>query len=228
MQHAATTERTDRDALIEAHMDMAVGMARRMARRLPANVSCEDLESAALLGLTEAACRYDDKRREPFMGFATKRIRGAILDHLRRTDMLTRRGRRAARRVAETARELEAENGRAASDSEIAERLGMTDCEFQSAYARVREVSVISVDELDALPHGPAAATPIESIDRQQIRAALGRALARLDERARVILACYYLEGLTMREIGQVLGVTESRVCQIHSQALALLREQLA
>jgi RNA polymerase sigma factor for flagellar operon FliA len=226
MQQA--TPGIDRDALIEAHVEMAVSMARRMARRLPSSVACEDIESAALLGLTEAARRYDDSRSEPFMGFAAKRIRGAILDHLRRIDLLTRRGRRAARLVTDMARLIEVETGRPATDSEIAHRMGLSEAEFQSIYANVRDAGLTSIEDLDALPQGTAASTPLEDIERQQIRAALVRALARLDERARVILACYYQEGLTMREIGQILGITESRVCQIHTQALAVLREQLA
>jgi RNA polymerase sigma factor for flagellar operon FliA len=228
MQQPATIPATDRDALIEAHVDMAVSMARRMARRLPGSVSSEDIESAALLGLTEAARRYDDTRSEPFMGFAAKRIRGAILDHLRRIDLLTRRGRRAARLVAELARTIEAERGRPATDSDLAERLGLSLAEFQSVYAGARDAAVTSVEDVDALPQTSAAMSPLEHIERQQIRSALVRALARLDERARVILSCYYQDGLTLREIGQILGITESRVCQIHTQALGILREQLA
>jgi RNA polymerase sigma factor for flagellar operon FliA len=228
MQQTATTPALDRDALIVAHVDMAVGMARRMARRLPASVRCEDIESAALLGLTEAARRYDDTRSEPFMGFATKRIRGAILDHLRSIDLLTRRGRRAARLVADTARAIEAETGHAATDSDLARRMGLSEAEFQSVYGNVRDAAMTSVDDWDALPQSSAASTPLEDIERQQIRAGLVRALAKLDDRARVILACYYQEGLTLREIGQMLGITESRVCQIHTQTLAILRQQLS
>jgi len=219
MQQTATTPALDRDALIVAHVDMAVGMARRMARRLPASVRCEDIESAALLGLTEAARRYDDTRSEPFMGFATKRIRGAILDHLRSIDLLTRRGRRAARLVADTARAI---------DSDLAKRMGLSEAEFQSVYGNVRDAAMTSVDDWDALPQSSTASTPLEDIERQQIRAGLVRALAKLDDRGRVILACYYQEGLTLREIGQMLGITESRVCQIHTQTLAILREQLS
>lgn len=228
MQQTATTPASDRDALIRAHVDMAVSMARRMARRLPASVSSEDIESAALLGLTEAACRYDGSRSEPFMGFATKRIRGAILDHLRRNDLLTRRGRQAARLVADMARTIEAELGQPATDSDLAERLGLSESEFQSVYASVRDAGMTSVEDVDALPQGAAAITPLEHIERQQIRSALMRALTRLDERARVIVSCYYQDGLTLREIGQILGITESRVCQIHTQALAALRDQLS
>ncbi|ACY18603.1 sigma-70 family RNA polymerase sigma factor [Haliangium ochraceum] len=224
---AAARKREHCDELIKEHIELALSMARRMARRLPASVCLDDIESAALLGLTEAARRYDDKRREPFMGFAAKRIRGAILDQLRRSDMLTRRGRRAARQVAEAARSFEGEHGRPATDSELADQLGVSDEEFHSVYASVRDVTVTGVDDADAILPDDAAAT-FACIERQQLRAALVRALEKLDDRARVVLAAYYQDGLTLREIGQILGITESRVCQIHTQTLALLRDQLS
>ncbi len=228
MQPSMNSDAVSRDALITDHLSMALKMARRMARRLPSSVSREDVESAALLGLTEAATRYDDSRSEPFMAFASKRVRGAILDHLRRNDLLTRRGRQEARRIASTARKLEAEYGRAVSDSEIAAKLGISDEEFGTTYATLRDASVVHLEELNMLPLSITSGTPMECIERQQIRAALVRALENLDERSLLVLACYYQEGLTLREIGEILGVTESRVCQIHTQTLRTLRSQLS
>lgn len=236
MQFPASNQGSDRDVLITEHLDMAVGMARHMARRLPPAVSGEDLESAALLGLTEAAERYDASREEPFMAFAAKRVRGAILDHLRRNDVLTRRDRQAARRVAEVARELELELGRSVSDGEIAQKMGVSDAEYHSAYAGLRDAAVVPLDDLDVLSSYPVPGAlgsgpiemPAEMVERQQLRAALTRALGKLDERALLVLSCYYREGLTLREIGEMLGVTESRICQIHSQTLRALRDALA
>ncbi len=228
MPQGTNTLTRNHHSLIEEHFDLAVGMARRMARRLPTSVAREDLESAALLGLTEAAARYDDSRQEPFMGFAIKRVRGAILDYLRRNDLLTRRGRRAAREVNEARRDLEAKTGRAVTDGEIAAHLGLSDDEFQSAYANVRDVGLVSISELGGLPRSSQTRTPKECIESQQIRSALVRSLAKLDERAQLILACYYQEGLNLREIGELLGVSESRVSQLHSSALAILRAALA
>ncbi len=228
MQPGMNSDATSRDTLITDHLSMALKMARRMARRLPSSVSREDVESAALLGLTEAASRYDDSRSEPFMAFASKRVRGAILDHLRRNDLLTRRGRQEARRIANTARRLEIEHGRAVSDSEIAAKLGMSDEEFSTSYASLRDASVVHLEELNVLPLSITSGTPMECIERQQIRAALARALESLDERSLLVLAFYYQEGLTLREIGEFLGVTESRVCQIHTQTLRTLRNQLS
>ena len=228
MQHVVGTEVANRDVLIADHMTMARKMARRMSRRLPATVSREDIESAALLGLTEAASRYDKSRNEPFMAFATKRVRGAILDHLRRNDWLTRRGRQEARRLADTEKQLEAEYGRAVSDSEIAEKMGISDDEFSTQYAALREATVVHLEELPVLPENATSGTPTECIERQQVRAALMRALENLEKRELLILMFYYQEGLTLREIGQMLGVTESRVCQLHSQTLRTLRNQMS
>ena len=228
MQPIPSIDSMTRNALITDHLGMAIKMARRMARRLPATVCREDVESAALLGLTEAACRYDDTRSEPFMAFATKRVRGAILDHLRRNDLLTRRGRQEARRIADATRQLEAQHGRAVTDSVVAEKMGISDSDFSASCASLRDASMIQIDELTVLPESSTAGTPLECIERQQLRAALTRALESLDERELLVLACYYQEGLTLREIGQILGVTESRVCQIHTQTLRTLRNQLS
>lgn len=228
MQPIVNTHATAQHDLINEHLGMAIKMARRMARRLPSTVSREDVESAALLGLTEAACRYDGSRNEPFMAFASKRVRGAILDHLRRNDLLTRRGRQEARRVADAVRELEAERGGPVSDYDVAAKMGITEDEFNASYAGLREATIVQLDELNQLSLSATSITPMECVERQQIRAALARALSNLDERELLVLACYYQEGLTLREIGDMLGVTESRVCQIHTQALRTLRDQLS
>ncbi len=217
----------ERNELITMHLGMALKMARKMARRLPSTVSRDDVESAALLGLTEAATRYDTTRQEPFMAFAAKRVRGAILDHLRKNDILSRRARQGARRVAEATRELEAQLGRAPTDAEIAASMGMTEMVFNRTYANVREAAVIHLDDLRCeLSDG--GRTGAEVAERQRRKTALMTALEVLDEREQMVLSCYYREGLTLREIGTILGVTESRVCQLHTQALSILRTRLS
>lgn len=227
MQAALTIEIQARNDLITQHLGMALKMARKMARRLPGTVSRDDVESAALLGLTEAASRYDTSRREPFMAFAAKRVRGAILDHLRKSDILSRRARQGARKVAEATRTAEAELGRPATDAEIAKTMGMTEMHFNQTYSRIREASVVHLEDLRTeIPDGSSTAYDIG--ERQRRKAALMAALELLDEREQMVLSCYYREGLNLREIGSILGVTESRVCQLHTQALLLLRAKLS
>jgi RNA polymerase sigma factor for flagellar operon FliA len=206
-------------------MNMALKMARKMARRLPRTVARDDIESAALLGLTEAATRYDAERGEPFMAFAAKRVRGAILDHLRKSDLLTRRARRSARQADEISRELETELGRCPNDAEIAEAMGMSEQQFSATCARAREAAVIYIDDL----RGDIADvdSDCDVADRQHRRSALVRALETLEQRELMVLSLYYRDGLTLREIGAILGVTESRVCQIHSAAVAMLRDHM-
>jgi len=216
-----------RDELITVHLDMALKMARKMARRLPSAVSRDDVESAALLGLTEAASRYDTSRQEPFMAFAAKRVRGAILDHLRKNDILSRRARQGARKVLEVACELEASLGRAPTDAEIASSMGMTELAFNRAYSCIRAATVIHLDDL----RGELCQDGRDGIlvgETQRRKSALMRALEILDDREQMVLSCYYREGLTLKEIGALLGVTESRVCQIHTHALASLRIRLS
>lgn len=216
----------ERNELITLHLDMVLKMARKMASRLPNSVLRDDVESAAMLGLTEAATRYDTSREEPFMAFAAKRVRGAILDHLRKNDILSRRARQGARRVSDATRELEGTLGRAATDGEIAAAMGMSEMKFNETYACLREAAVIHLDDLRTeLADG--SANGLDTADKQRLKAALMQALDTLDERAQMVLSCYYRDGLTLREIGVILGVTESRVCQIHTHALSLLRSRL-
>ncbi len=184
------------------------------------------MESAALLGLTEAACRFDASRKEPFMAFAAKRIRGAILDHLRQNDVLSRRVRCEVRLVAKATWELEKKLGRPATDSEIAAAMGVDEAKFHQDEGD-RRIAVIHLDELGG-ELADVVTTCAEVCESQRRRASLMQALRVLDDRMRMILSYYYREGLGLREIGTILGVTESRVCQLHSQALSLLRGLLS
>ncbi len=197
-----------------------------MSRRLPTFVSRDDLESSALLGLTEAASRYDTGRGEPFSAFALKRIRGAVLDHLRRSDILGRHDRRRVRLAAKATRELEAKLGRSVSDAEIAASMGIDKAKFDQFYAGAREAVVVHLDDLSRLVEsGPAGAEIVES---QRRKAALMHAIGVLSERDRIILYHYYRHGLGLREIGEILGLTEGRICQLHAKALLVLRGLLS
>ncbi len=204
---------------------MARMMARKMARRLPSSVTWDELESAALLGLTEAACRYQANRAEPFMAFAAKRVRGAILDQLRRDDILTRRGRRLARSVSDVGAALENELGRPATDEEIGEASGLTADEVREGASALRRSRAEAFDEV---AHSMDVASGArDHAARHQTHVELRHAVGTLAERDALVLSLLYRDGLTLREVGDVLGVSESRVCQIHKRALRDLRERL-
>lgn len=216
--------RVDRNALIRGHMDMARRLARKVARRVPRSVLRDELESAALLGLTEAAVRYDASRGEPFVAYAAKRVRGAILDELRKSDVLTRRGREGARRLADATRTVEAKVGRPATTDEIARVLGVTIEEVSRARAQLSSPALVPLDDVRDMPRTPESQSPDERVASEQQRAALVEALQQLPERDSQILSLYYQENLTLKEIGDVLGVSESRVSQLRSRALSKLR----
>ena len=218
----------ERNRLITEFAPMARRVALRVARRTPSWIASEDLVSAAMVGLAEAAERYDATRGEPFIAFATKRVRGAVLDELRRGDPLSRSARRSARQLGETMRALEQKLGRPPEDSEVAAALGVDVEEYQDDLAMLTHISTVGLDAADGgsggavACSGPSPATELEQAQTLQI---LARGLRSLAVRDAQILSLYYNEDFTYAEIGELLGVTESRVCQLHGRALARLRE---
>ena len=219
----------ERNLLIAEFAPMARRVALRVARRTPGWIASEDLVSAAMVGLAEAAERYDATRGEPFIGFATKRVRGAVLDELRRGDPLSRTARRSARELGETLRLLEQKLGRPPEDQEVAAHLGIEVDEYQEELAMLTHITTVGLDTVDGSGGGAsgtahAGPSPVEELERAQELDHLARALKSLGERDAQILSLYYNEDFTYAEIGQLLGVTESRVCQLHGRALARLR----
>jgi RNA polymerase sigma factor for flagellar operon FliA len=212
-----------RDRLIHSHTDVARRIAMRMARRCPAHVAREDLIAAAMLGLIEAAERYDHSRREPFLSFAEHRIRGAVLDELRRGDLLPRRVRQLARKIASAMRELE-KGGEPATEQRLADALGVPLHEVR------RELADIARAELEPLDQERVAdshAQPDALADRQVALARVRAALAHIAPRDVTILGMHYVEDLTYQQIAEVLGITPSRVCQLLWRAVQRLRDQL-
>ncbi len=224
MPALANAQLDSRDDLIASHLDMARRLARKMARRLPRSVRFDELESAALLGLTEAATRYDATRGEPFVAYAAKRVRGAILDELRRCDILTRRGREGARRLEEATRTVELRAGRPATTDEIAKEMGLSTDEVSRARARLSAPALVPIEDARDLPRTEDSDAPDELCIRSQEKAALADALKKLPERDLMVLSMYFQDSLTLKEIGDVLGVSESRACQIRGRALRALR----
>ena len=217
----------ERNRLIAEFAPMARRVALRVARRTPSWIASEDLVSAAMVGLAEAAERYDSARGEPFVAFATKRVRGAVLDELRRGDPLSRSARRSARQLGETMRTLEQRLGRPPEDHEVAAALGIDVEEYQDELAMLTHISTVGLEVAESGSAGAiadAGLSPAGELERAQTLANLTHALKALAPRDAQILALYYNEEFTYAEIGALLGVTESRVCQLHGRALARLR----
>ncbi len=226
----------DRDALIEATLPQVKFIADRLAARLPPSVDRDDLYGAGVLGLLDAVEKFDPARGVLFKTYAEMRVRGAMLDSLRMLDWAPRSMRRRAREVEAAFQRIQQERGRAATEEEVAAALGISVHEFQSLMSELRGLSITSLDGDENDESGPSprmvsdalAHTPAALFERVESRAKLAEAIDALPERERQVVSLYYVEELTMREIGLVIGVTESRVSQIHTQAVLRLRASLA
>ncbi len=226
---AYTARRTDReaDALVTRHAELVKRIAYHLAGRLPASVDVADLIQAGMLGLLEAAANFTANRGASFETYAGIRIRGAMIDALRKLDWAPRSVHRKARAVASVVREIERETGREARDAEIAERLDVPLEEYHSILQDAASCRLASLDE----PTASAAADtadPFREAADDDFRAALARAIESLPEREKLVMSLYYGDELNLKEIGAVLRVTESRVCQLHGQALVRLKARLA
>lgn len=211
-------------------------IARRIHDRLPRHVPLDDLVQAGIVGLMDAVHKYDPGKHVPLPAYAKFRIRGAILDSLRDLDWSPRELRRQARRMEDALHRLNAELGRPATEEELAAALGVELKELQQLLGELRGLQIGSLDE-PAEDDRPAAEAPAERGEAPgdpftacldgEMRNLLAGAIAALPEREQQVLSLYYFEELTMKEVGAVLGVGESRICQIHSAALVRLRAHL-
>ena len=233
-----TTASGDFDALLLQQLPQVKYIARRIHERLPKHVPFDDLVHAGIVGLIDAMHKFDTGKNVQFSSYAKFRIRGAILDSLRDLDWSPRDLRRKARRLEQTMQKLQTDLGRSATESELAHAMEMTLVDFQHLLDDVRglEVGSLQVESLEDgrttdlsenLP-GPANQDPLLLCMQQERRQMLAGAIAQLPRREQEVLALYYQEELTMKEVGAVLGVGESRVSQIHSIAVARLRVLLA
>ena len=219
----------ERDRLISEHIEIARRISMRMARRCPDWIAREDLVAAGMLGLTEAAERYDSTRNEPFLAFAEKRIRGAVLDELRRGDIMPRRARQMARKIGAKIQELEKITGRSPTDEEVAAALGVTLEAYRTDLEHLVHVTVGALDQTDDTAAALASdeTSPEAGAARRQALSRVRGALPKLDPRDILVLGLYYNEELTYHEIAEVLGVTTSRVCQLHGRAISRLRAEI-
>jgi RNA polymerase sigma factor for flagellar operon FliA len=221
------------DQLVTAHLDLVRRVAHHLLARLPASVQIEDLVQSGMIGLIEASRQFQPGQGATFSTYASIRIRGAMIDELRRCDWTPRSVHRNSRRIAETIRQVEAREGRAARDAEIAAMLEVSMDDYHAMLQDCAGTRILGWEELfgeDADPDqllpgdGPS---PAMQFEQSQLRNALAEALAGLPEKERLVLSLYYDEELNLREIGAVLGVTESRVSQIRSQSLHRLRVRM-
>lgn len=206
-------------------------VARRLARRLPAHVDMDDLISSGVIGLMEAAERFDPKRVDRFEAFAEFRIRGAMLDDLRSRDTLSRDMRRLSNELREATRKLESQLGRSPDNAELAKTLGLDVHELYARQQKLSGSSVVGIDDAgpDFLDRtsDETSPDPFEVTAHRETLARLVAGIDDLPEKMQQVLSLYYCENLNLKEIGRVLGVTESRVCQIHGEATRRLRETL-
>jgi len=232
----------EREKLLMENLPQVSYIARRIHGRIPAQVPLEDLINAGVVGLIEALDRFDPAQNVQLKSFAKFRIRGAILDSLRGMDWGSRDLRRQNRRIEEAISKLRNDLGRSPSETEVAEELGIDLDEYQHLLGELRGLTLGSLQEVDAEEGGGEEVAeyrpevlerdPFFLCLRSEMKALMAAAIGDLAEKERRVLALYYFEEMTMKEIGLILGVGESRVSQIHSAALlemrAILREQMA
>ena len=217
------------DIVLTQYAELVRRIASHMKARMPASVQLEDLIQAGMIGLLEAARKYDVTRGASFETYAGIRIKGAIVDELRRGDWAPRSVHRNARQIAEAIHHIESEKGRDATDREVAEMLDMSLDEYYTAMQDAMSCRLFSLDELtgDAEFQLDGGGSPFEGLQEAAFQGFLAKQIEHLPERERLVLALYYDEELNLKEIGEVLGVSESRVSQIHSQATLRLRSKM-
>ena len=230
--YASAQPAPDMDALVRKHADLVKRIAYHLAGRLPPQVEVEDLMQAGMMGLLEAAQNYASGRGASFETYAGIRIRGAMLDALRKLDWAPRSVHRKARAAAQALREVEALRGSEANEADVAAHMGVSLPEYQRIVQDTLGCQLLRLNDadgeesaLDRLPD--AAPDPEASALDASLREAIIEAIQALPERERLVLSLYYEQELNLKEIGVVLKVTESRVCQLHGQALLRLKAQL-
>ncbi len=240
LEYRRTGDQKLRDRLILTYAPLVKYVAGRLGSGLPAHVDESDLTSYGLLGLIGAIERFDPTREIKFETYAIARIKGAIIDELRSIDWVPRSVRAKARAVERAYSKLENELKRTPEDREVAAELGMSEPELNQVLSQVSFVGLVALDELLAASGGERGGSstvgdtiadrahdPVEAFEVDEMKHLLADAINRMPDRERLVLTLYYYEGLTLAEIGGVLGVTESRVCQIHTKAILQLRGRL-
>ena len=238
-EYRRTKDQAVRDRLIVTYAPLVKYVAGRLGSGLPAHVDEGDLVSYGLLGLIGAIERYEPDRDIKFETYAMARIKGAIIDELRALDWVPRSVRSRAREIERAIAELEAKVGRAPTDEEIAAKVGISVEELEDSLTDISRSSIAALDELwSASGEGDqislldtiedtSGPRPADALDETETKELVADAISRLPEREKLVVTLYYYEELTLREIGEVLGVTESRVSQMHTKAVLRLRSRM-
>ncbi|MDQ7955054.1 MAG: RNA polymerase sigma factor FliA [Pseudomonadota bacterium] len=229
--------RLDREALIRQYVPLVQRLAHHMIAKLPPNVELDDLIQVGMIGLVDALSRFEESHGVQFETFATQRIRGAMLDELREGDWMSRGSRKSQKQIEQAMHRLEHRLGRTPLESEIAAELKMPLAEYQALLGRVRGTQLVYLEDIGAHAEDEEGfldrhvadeeADPLSLLKDQRLRSALVAAIESLPERERYIMGMYYEQDMNLKEIAAVLGVTESRVCQLHSQSIARLRAKM-
>ena len=227
----------DRNAMIRQYQPLVRRLAHHMMAKLPANVQVDDLIQVGLMGLSDALSRYEAGQGAQFETFATQRIRGAMLDELRENDWMSRGSRKSQKDIEQALNRLEHRLGRTPLESEIAIEMGMSLSDYQSLLGKVRGTQLVYLEDMgrghdddDSFLDRHMAdsdADPLNLLGDQRLREALVAAIKLLPEREQLIMSMYYEQDMNLKEIALVMNVTESRVCQLHSQSIARLRAKM-
>ena len=227
------TYSVDKSALLEQHTVLVKRIAYHLLARLPASVLVDDLIQSGMIGLLEAANNFDNSKGASFETFAGIRIRGAMLDEIRRGDWVPRSVHKNSRMISAAIKSLEAEYGRDVTDVEVSEKLDITINDYHQMLNEVSSGKILGIDDLgvseDAIEiaHSHQQDGPYANIEHSSFKKSLAECISSLPEREALVLSLYYDEELNLREIGQVLDVSESRVSQIHSQAMHRLKARM-
>jgi RNA polymerase sigma factor for flagellar operon FliA len=225
----------DKEACLREHSQLVQRLAHQLMTRLPCSVQIDDIIQAGMMGLLDAATRYDQLHGAQFETYATQRIRGAMLDELREADWLPRSLRRDMRRIEAAISHLQQELGRGPNETEIAKQLGVSLVEYQQLLQESRGAQLVYFEDFQDEDHDDFFehfefgndVDPMSLLQDERFKSELVHAIENLPEREKMMMGMIYEQEMNLREIGEVMGVSESRVSQLHSQAVARLRSRM-
>ncbi|MFT4814748.1 MAG: RNA polymerase sigma factor for flagellar operon FliA [Pseudohongiellaceae bacterium] len=227
-QHYETLDAAARNALFENHLPLVKIIAHHVSLRLPPGKSVDDLIQVGMIGLLEASRAYEGNKGAEFKSYASIRIRGAILDELRRDSWMPRSVQQKSRQLSKAIKTVENRSGETATDREIAMELGVPITEYAEMLETVAGCAVFSLeDQTEILDPGQDADLPLTMVEDDSTRKALAAVIENLPKQEQMVVVLYYNKGLNLREISEVLNVSESRVCQVHSQAVGRIRTRM-